>query len=135
MAQRLRTLPNLPTLQEQGIKGYECYTWNAILAPAGTPQPIIDKLSDAVQKAMADPAVIKRLQDVGVDPTPGTGPEGNRGLHQGRAGEMGADHQGVGRRGRLRRRPARAGHSHHRCSRFAAWRTLPHLAYSDAMNW
>jgi tripartite-type tricarboxylate transporter receptor subunit TctC len=74
MVQRLRTLPNLPTMQEQGIKGYECYTWNAILAPAGTPQAIVDKLAAATQKAMADPAVIKRLQDAGVDPTPGRGP-------------------------------------------------------------
>ena len=41
MADRMRTLPDLPTLQEQGIKGFECYTWNALLAPAGTPAPII----------------------------------------------------------------------------------------------
>ena len=75
MAQRLRTLPNLPTMQEQGMQGYECYTWNAILAPAGTPQPVVDRLSGAVQKAMEDPTVIKRLQDVGVDPTPGRGPK------------------------------------------------------------
>jgi tripartite-type tricarboxylate transporter receptor subunit TctC len=75
MAQRLRTMPNLPTMQEQGLAGYDCYTWNAILAPAGTPQPIVDRLSAAVQKAMDDPAVIKRLQDVGVDPTPGRGPK------------------------------------------------------------
>jgi tripartite-type tricarboxylate transporter receptor subunit TctC len=74
MAERLRTLPNLPTMQEQGMKGYECYTWNAILAPAGTPQPIVERLSGAVQKAMQDPAVFKRLQEVGVDPTPGRGP-------------------------------------------------------------
>ena len=75
MAQRLRTMPNLPTLQEQGIKDYECYTWNVLFAPAGTPQPIVDKLSAAMQKAMADPLVIKRLQDAGVDPTPGRGPK------------------------------------------------------------
>ncbi len=75
MAQRLRTMPNLPTLQEQGIKGFECYTWNAILAPANTPAPVIEKLSAAVQKAMQDATVIKRLQDVGVDPTPGRGPK------------------------------------------------------------
>jgi tripartite-type tricarboxylate transporter receptor subunit TctC len=74
MAQRMRTIPELPTLQEQGIKDYECYTWNAILAPAKTPQPVIDRLSEAMQKAMQDPAVFKRLQEVGVDPTPGRGP-------------------------------------------------------------
>jgi tripartite-type tricarboxylate transporter receptor subunit TctC len=75
MAQRMRTLPDLPTLQEQGMKGFECYTWNAILAPAGTPQPIVERLGAAVQKAMGDPAVFKRLQEVGVDPTPGRGPK------------------------------------------------------------
>jgi tripartite-type tricarboxylate transporter receptor subunit TctC len=75
MAERLRTMPNLPTLQEQGMKGFECYTWNAILAPAGTPQPIVERLNGAMQKAMADPAVFKRLQEVGVDPTPGRGPK------------------------------------------------------------
>jgi tripartite-type tricarboxylate transporter receptor subunit TctC len=75
MAERLRTMPSLPTMQEQGMKGFECYTWNAILAPAGTPQPVIEKLNGAVQKAMQDPAVFKRLQEVGVDPTPGRGPK------------------------------------------------------------
>ena len=48
--QRMRAMPDLPTLQEQGLKGFECYTWNAILAPAGTPQPIVDKLSDGDQQ-------------------------------------------------------------------------------------
>ena len=75
MAERMRTMPNLPTLQEQGLKGFECYTWNAILAPAGTPAPIIERLNAAMQKAMDDPAVIKRLQEVGIDPTPGRGPK------------------------------------------------------------
>jgi tripartite-type tricarboxylate transporter receptor subunit TctC len=36
MTERLRALPDLPTLQEQGLKGYECYTWNAVLAPANS---------------------------------------------------------------------------------------------------
>lgn len=75
MATRARALPDLPTLQEQGIAGFECYTWNAILAPARTPSPIVAQLSDAISKSLADPSVIKRLQDVGVDPTPGSTPE------------------------------------------------------------
>jgi tripartite-type tricarboxylate transporter receptor subunit TctC len=74
MVERLRTMPNLPTLQEQGIKGFECYTWNAILAPAGTPQLIVDRLSDAIAKSLADPVVFKRMQEAGVDPTPGMSP-------------------------------------------------------------
>jgi len=75
MASRARALPELPTLQEQGIAGFECYTWNAILAPARTPAPIVTQLAGAMAKAMADPAVVKRLQDAGVDPTPGQTPE------------------------------------------------------------
>ncbi len=74
MAQRLAAMPDLPTLQEQGIKGYECYTWNALLAPAGTPKPIVDKLNAAVNKALADPAVSSALEKAGITPTPGSTP-------------------------------------------------------------
>ena len=56
---RLRDLPDLPTLDELGLKGYECYTWNVILAPAGTPQPVVDKLNKAINQALADPKVAK----------------------------------------------------------------------------
>src|SRR5215468_1019930 len=75
MAARMRSMPELPTLQEQGVKGFECYTWNAILAPADTPQPIVDRLSQAINKALDDPAVFKRLQEAGIDPTPGSTPK------------------------------------------------------------
>ena len=75
MATRARALPDLPTLQEQGVNGFECYTWNAVLAPAKTPAPIVAQLSEAINKALADPTVLKRLQGVGVDPTPGGTPE------------------------------------------------------------
>ena len=75
MATRIPSMPNLPTLQEQGIKGYECYTWNAIIAPAGTPKPIVAKLNAAINKAMADPKVSAALEKAGIDPTPGSTPE------------------------------------------------------------
>jgi tripartite-type tricarboxylate transporter receptor subunit TctC len=75
MAKRLAAMPDLPTLQEQGLKGYECYTWNAILAPAGTPKPIVHRLNAAINKALADPAVSGSLQKAGIDPTPGSTPE------------------------------------------------------------
>jgi tripartite-type tricarboxylate transporter receptor subunit TctC len=75
MAQRMKAMPELPTLQEQGLKGFECYTWNAILAPAGTPQPIIDKLAAAIKVALDDPNVVKRLENAGVDPVFGRGPK------------------------------------------------------------
>jgi tripartite-type tricarboxylate transporter receptor subunit TctC len=75
MAKRVAAMPDLPTLQEQGLKGYECYTWNALLAPAHTPKPIIDKLNGAINKALADPAVSSALEKAGIDPTPGSTPE------------------------------------------------------------
>jgi tripartite-type tricarboxylate transporter receptor subunit TctC len=74
MLKRLSALPDLPTVDEQGLKGFECYTWNAILAPAGTPKPIVDKLNAAANKALADPQVIDSLVKAGVDPTPGSTP-------------------------------------------------------------
>lgn len=75
MARRLAAMPDLPTLQEQGLPGFECYTWNALLAPAGTPQPIVDKLNAAVNTALADPAVSGALVKAGIDPTPGSTPQ------------------------------------------------------------
>src|SRR3954462_3662308 len=75
MAERMRAMPELPTLQEQGLKGFECYTWNAILAPAGTAPAIVDKLAGAIKAALDDPTVVKRLQDAGVDPIFGRGPK------------------------------------------------------------
>ena len=75
MATRIPAMPNLPTLQEQGVKGYECYTWNAILAPAGTPKPVVDKLNAAINKALADPKVADALEKAGINPTPGSTPE------------------------------------------------------------
>jgi tripartite-type tricarboxylate transporter receptor subunit TctC len=75
MLKRLAAMPDLPTLDEQGLKGYECYTWNSILAPAGTPKPIVEKLNAAANKALADPAVTDALKKTGVDPTPGSTPE------------------------------------------------------------
>ena len=57
MAERMRAMPELPTLQEQGLKGFECYTWNAILAPAGTAPAIVDKLAGAIKAALDDPTV------------------------------------------------------------------------------
>jgi tripartite-type tricarboxylate transporter receptor subunit TctC len=75
MATRLSAMPDLPTLQEQGLKDFECYTWTAILAPAGTPKPIIDRLNAAINKSLADPAVFSSLQKVGIDPTPGSTPQ------------------------------------------------------------
>jgi tripartite-type tricarboxylate transporter receptor subunit TctC len=75
MLERIKAMPDLPTLDELGLKGYECYTWNALLAPAGTPAPIVDKLNKTINEALADPKVINALEGAGVEPTPGSTPK------------------------------------------------------------
>ena len=59
-------LPNVPTLDELGVKGYEADTWTGIFAPAGTPAPIIQKSSAALRRAMAVEAVRERYRGMGV---------------------------------------------------------------------
>ncbi|MGE0221729.1 MAG: Bug family tripartite tricarboxylate transporter substrate binding protein [Acetobacteraceae bacterium] len=68
-------LPNVPTLDEQGIKGFECYNWFGLFAPAKTPEPIIRKLNQALNVAVKDPSVIARLKELGLQPTPGSTPD------------------------------------------------------------
>ncbi|MCC6532254.1 MAG: tripartite tricarboxylate transporter substrate binding protein [Burkholderiales bacterium] len=65
---RSTVLPNVPTLDEQGLKGYEAASFTGILAPAGTPQPIVDRLYAAVVKAATLPAVTDRFKDLAADP-------------------------------------------------------------------
>jgi tripartite-type tricarboxylate transporter receptor subunit TctC len=73
-ARRAAIAPDIPTIIEAGLPGYEAYTFNIIMAPAGTPQPVIDTLHAAYGKIMADPALIKGLEDIAAVPTPGSTP-------------------------------------------------------------
>ena len=63
---RSALLPELPALGER-FPGYEVLTWNGLFAPAGTPPEIVDKLNAAVRKALADPEVIARLTELGLE--------------------------------------------------------------------
>jgi tripartite-type tricarboxylate transporter receptor subunit TctC len=63
--ERSPLLPNLPTAQEQGLKDFEAYTWNAFFFPKGTPEPIVRKLNAATVEAMNTPIVQQRLRDIG----------------------------------------------------------------------
>jgi tripartite-type tricarboxylate transporter receptor subunit TctC len=65
-------LPNVPTLQESGAPGYSFETWFIVFAPAGTPQPIIDKLNGALNKAISSPQLKDKLVKDGFDPIPST---------------------------------------------------------------
>ena len=64
---RLPQLPNVPTIDEAGLKGYEVTIWNAFFGPKGMSKDNIAKITDALVKAMADPAVSKRLAELAVD--------------------------------------------------------------------
>ena len=65
-------LPNVPTLQESGAPGYSFETWFIVFAPAGTPQPIIAKLNDALNRAISSPQLKDKLVKDGFDPIPST---------------------------------------------------------------
>jgi tripartite-type tricarboxylate transporter receptor subunit TctC len=69
---RASVLPEVPTLDEQGIKDVYADNWYALFAPAKTPAPIIAKLNAAVAATLKDPEIAKRLIEAGADPAPGT---------------------------------------------------------------
>lgn len=64
---RASQLPDLPTVAEQGVANYICYSWGIVLAPARTPEPIVDTLHRAVVTALGDESVVKRLRDTGME--------------------------------------------------------------------
>jgi tripartite-type tricarboxylate transporter receptor subunit TctC len=65
--ERNPALPNVPTSKEAGMPEFQVSAWNALFAPKGTPQAIVDKLSDALDKALDDEATRKRLLELGSD--------------------------------------------------------------------
>ncbi|HLH92966.1 MAG TPA: tripartite tricarboxylate transporter substrate-binding protein [Xanthobacteraceae bacterium] len=70
--ERAKAIPNVPTAAEAGMPDLITITWTAMFAPKGTPQPIIAKLNHALDAAMRDPALAKRLDELGADlPKPG----------------------------------------------------------------
>jgi tripartite-type tricarboxylate transporter receptor subunit TctC len=70
-AKRWHTLPNVPTVAET-VPGYEVVLWFGTMAPRGTPQPVIERLNAAINKALGDPAVKKILEGDGMLPSGGT---------------------------------------------------------------
>ena len=66
-AQRSPAAPEIPTLAEQGLAGFEAVSWFALFAPAGTPRPIVDKLQAEVKKILQTPDIARRLADAGLD--------------------------------------------------------------------
>jgi tripartite-type tricarboxylate transporter receptor subunit TctC len=68
--QRLSSLPNIPTLDEQGLKGFDVRVWHGVYAPKGTPPAVIDKINAALRVALQDPVVKQRLADLSSEIVP-----------------------------------------------------------------
>ncbi|MEY3180675.1 MAG: hypothetical protein RL614_1149, partial [Pseudomonadota bacterium] len=67
---RLSALPNVPTLDEQGMKGFDVKVWHGIYAPLGTPKPVLEKINAALKKALTDPDLKARLDSSNIDIVP-----------------------------------------------------------------
>ena len=78
---RALALPDLPTIAESGVPGYEVTSWNAILAPAGTPRDIITRLNSELNKIIAAPDMRQRLIDNGFEPVGGTPEKAGEKIH------------------------------------------------------
>ncbi len=68
---RLPNLPEVPTMDEAGIKGYESLSWSGIVAPAATPKPVIAKLNQAIDRILKTEEIKRRLAGLGVEPVGG----------------------------------------------------------------
>jgi tripartite-type tricarboxylate transporter receptor subunit TctC len=66
---RVAQLPNVPTVAELGYPGYKAVTWNGLMAPAGTPKAIVDKIAEEMAKASKDAKFVERLATFGADPS------------------------------------------------------------------
>ena len=74
-AKRSAAAPDIPTIAEQGLPGFDAVSWFALFAPANTPRPIVDKLQAEVKKIITTGEVAKRLSDMGLEPVGSTADE------------------------------------------------------------
>ena len=79
-ANRIKVLPDAPTLAEQGLKGFEVVVWHGIYAPKNTPKDATEKFANALRAALKDPAVVQRMTELGAEFVPDSKltPEGLR---------------------------------------------------------
>jgi tripartite-type tricarboxylate transporter receptor subunit TctC len=71
-SQRSAILPDVPTVAESGLAGFDVNSWNGWFAPVGTPRPVIEKLNNALREVVAQPSVRERLLKIGVEPHVGS---------------------------------------------------------------
>jgi tripartite-type tricarboxylate transporter receptor subunit TctC len=70
-ATRMAQFPNVPTVAESGYPGFDAFAWSGVVAPAGTPREIVQRLNAEMAKAWNDPSVQQKLGDVGFEAMPG----------------------------------------------------------------
>jgi tripartite-type tricarboxylate transporter receptor subunit TctC len=71
-AKRLATFPQIPTLAEQGLTGFEAYAWQGLVVPSATPAPVVASLAKALQTALNSTPVKARFQTLSLEALPGT---------------------------------------------------------------
>jgi tripartite-type tricarboxylate transporter receptor subunit TctC len=69
-AQRITALPDVPTIAEAGVAGFEASGANGLVGPAGLPPPVVERLSSAVIRIVKEPAMSRYLSEQGADPLP-----------------------------------------------------------------
>ena len=74
-AKRVAAAPDIPTLAEGGLAGFELVAWQGIVAPAGLPRPIVDQLAAQIGKLVADPATQEKFVKIALEPLPGSTPD------------------------------------------------------------
>jgi tripartite-type tricarboxylate transporter receptor subunit TctC len=74
-AKRVTAAPDIPTLAEGGLAGFDLVAWQGVVAPAGVPQPIVDRLAAQIGKLVADPGTRDRLTTIALEPLPGSTPD------------------------------------------------------------
>ena len=72
---RVAAAPDIPTIAEGGLAGYELVAWQGVVAPAGTPRPVVDALAAQIQKLLADSATRERFISIAIEPLPGSTPD------------------------------------------------------------
>lgn len=89
--QRIRALPDAPTLHESGLKDFEVIVWHGVYAPKGTPAAVIDKVNAAIRASLKDPSFTARMADLGAEIVPESkqSPEGLRNWLQSEIGKWG----------------------------------------------
>jgi len=72
---RVAAAPDIPTIAEGGLAGYELVAWQGVVAPAGTPRPVVDALAAQIKKLLDNPSTRERFTSIAIEPLPGSTPD------------------------------------------------------------